>query len=152
VVAVPAGEATSALGRALAKVGRMAKTTFLLAYLGRSLPPAHPHPDQGEVRHALARKAFHGYSGGLRLPYREGQEDPSLAPSGSSSTPSLSGTLATWPPPSTTPVPTRPTSGRRMSNASHPYATATSIPTVGTSSPSGALARGNLRSLRSVDS
>ena len=35
-------------------------------------------------------------------------------------------------------------------NASHPYATATSVSTVATTSPSDAVARGELRSLQSV--
>ncbi len=46
----------------------------------------------------------------------------------------LNGT-PTWAPPSTISVPTRAMSGRRTSNASHPYATATSISTVATTSP-----------------
>ena len=34
-----------------------------------------PQINRGEARHALARKVFHGHSGELRQPYREGRED-----------------------------------------------------------------------------
>jgi TnpA family transposase len=72
-----AGGRPSALGRALAEVGRIAKTIFLLAYLDDEAYRRRilTQINRGEARHALARKVFHGHSGELRQPYREGQED-----------------------------------------------------------------------------
>lgn len=71
------GGRPSALGRALAEVGRIAKTIFLLAYLDDEAYRRRilTQINRGEARHALARKVFHGHSGELRQPYREGQED-----------------------------------------------------------------------------
>lgn len=71
------GGRPSALGRALAEVGRIAKTVFLLAYLDDDAYRRRilTQLNRGEARHALARKVFHGHSGELRQPYREGQED-----------------------------------------------------------------------------
>ncbi len=57
--------------RALAEVGRIAKTVFLLAYLDDEA--YRRRINWGEARHALARKAFHGHGGELCQPYREGQ-------------------------------------------------------------------------------
>ena len=68
---------TSTLARAIAELGRIAKTLFLLAY-------AHDEAyrrrilvqlNRGEGRHRLARAVFHGQRGELRQRYREGQED-----------------------------------------------------------------------------
>ena len=71
------GGRPSALGRARAEVGRIAKTIFLLAYLDDEAYRRRilTQINRGEARHALARKVFHGHSGELRQPYREGQED-----------------------------------------------------------------------------
>jgi Tn3 transposase DDE domain len=130
------GGRPSALGRALAEVGRIAKTIFLLAYLDDEAYRRRilTQINRGEARHALARKAPTVTAVSCASPTARARRTSS-APSGSSSAPSLSGTLATWPPPSSTSVPTRATSGRRTSDASHPYATATSISTVATTSP-----------------
>ena len=67
----------STLARAVAEVGRVAKTLFLLAYLDdetyrrRVLLQLNRH----EGRHRLARGIFHGGRGAVRKRYREGQED-----------------------------------------------------------------------------
>ncbi|MDQ2727291.1 MAG: transposase [Actinomycetota bacterium] len=64
-------------GRAIAELGRIAKTLYLLAYLDdepyrrRILTQLN----RTEARHALARQVFHGQRGQLRQRYREGQED-----------------------------------------------------------------------------
>ncbi len=64
-------------GRAVAELGRIAKTLYLLAYLDdepyrrRILTQLN----RTEARHALARQVFHGQRGQLRQRYREGQED-----------------------------------------------------------------------------
>jgi len=62
---------------ALAELGRIVKTLYLLAYLDdepyrrRILTQLN----RTEARHALARQVFHGQRGQLRQRYREGQED-----------------------------------------------------------------------------
>jgi len=64
-------------GRAVAELGRVAKTLYLLAYLDdepyrrRILTQLN----RTQARHALARQVFHGQRGQLRQRYREGQED-----------------------------------------------------------------------------
>jgi TnpA family transposase len=75
--ALHGGGRPCALGRALAEVGRIAKTVFLLAYLDDEAYRRRilTQLNRGEARHALARKVFHGHGGELRQPYREGQED-----------------------------------------------------------------------------
>lgn len=68
---------TSSLAAAIAEVGRIAKTLFLLSYVDdeayrrRILVQLNRH----EARHKLARKVFHGQRGEVRKRYREGQED-----------------------------------------------------------------------------
>ena len=75
--ALQAAQHTSTLARALAEVGRLAKTLFLLAYIDdenyrrRVLTQLN----RGEERHRLARELFYGKRGELRQSYREGQED-----------------------------------------------------------------------------
>jgi len=67
----------SSLAAAIAEVGRIAKTLFLLSYVDdeayrrRILVQLNRH----EARHKLARKVFHGQRGEVRKRYREGQED-----------------------------------------------------------------------------
>ncbi|MDH6238571.1 Tn3 family transposase [Cryobacterium sp. CG_9.6] len=65
------------LGRALAEYGRIAKTTYLLAYLDDDSYRRRilTQLNRTESRHALARDVFHGQRGQLRQRYREGQED-----------------------------------------------------------------------------
>lgn len=65
------------LARALAEVGRIIKTLYLLAFIDddhyrrRILIQLN----RGEGRNRLARAVFHGQRGELRQRYREGQED-----------------------------------------------------------------------------
>lgn len=65
------------LARAIAELGRIAKTLYLLAsiddeaYRRRILTQLN----RGESLHALARALFHGWRGEPRQRYREGQED-----------------------------------------------------------------------------
>lgn len=65
------------LARAVAELGRIAKTLYLLAYLDdagyrrRILTQLN----RGERRHSLARVIFHGQRGEVRQRYRQGQED-----------------------------------------------------------------------------
>lgn len=75
--ALHGGPAPSTLARAIAELGRIAKTLFLLAYVDddgyrrRILIQLN----RQEGRHALARAVFHGQRGELRQPYRTGQEE-----------------------------------------------------------------------------
>ena len=70
------------LARALAALGRIPKTLYMLAYVDdehfrrRILTQL----GRGENRHRLARAVFHGQRGELRQRYREGQEDQLGAP------------------------------------------------------------------------
>ncbi len=71
------GSRASALARAVAELGRVAKTLHLLdfydseAYRRRILTQLN----RGESRHSLARVVFHGRRGELRQRYHDGQED-----------------------------------------------------------------------------
>ncbi|MDP9476869.1 MAG: Tn3 family transposase [Actinomycetota bacterium] len=77
VRALHAGGRQSELARAIAEVGRVAKSLFLLSYVDdeahrrRVLVQLNRH----EKRHDLARTIFHGDRGRVRKRYREGQED-----------------------------------------------------------------------------
>ncbi len=68
---------SASLGRALAELGRIEKTLYLLhyvddeAYRRRILVQLN----RGEGRHNVARWVFHGRRGEVRQKYREGQED-----------------------------------------------------------------------------
>lgn len=72
-----APQRTSSLAGALASVGRVAKSLFLLSYVDdeayrrRVLVQLNRH----EKRHNVARKVFYGQRGEVRKRYREGQED-----------------------------------------------------------------------------
>jgi TnpA family transposase len=65
------------LGRAVAELGRIAKSLYLLAYLDDDSYRRRilTQLNRTEGRHALARDIFHGHRGQLRQRYREGQED-----------------------------------------------------------------------------
>jgi len=65
------------LGQAVAELGRIAKTLYLLAYLDDETYRRRilTQLNRTENRHALARAVFHGQRGQLRQRYREGQED-----------------------------------------------------------------------------
>jgi len=65
------------LGRAVAELGRITKTLYLLAYLDDETYRRRilTQLNRTESRHSLARAVFHGQRGQLRQRYREGQED-----------------------------------------------------------------------------
>lgn len=65
------------LGRAVAELGRITKTLYLLAYLDDETYRRRilTQLNRTESRHALSRAVFHGQRGQLRQRYREGQED-----------------------------------------------------------------------------
>jgi len=65
------------LGRAIAEVGRIAKTLFLLAYIDDEAYRRRilTQLNRGEGRHSLARALFYGKRGELYQRYREGQKD-----------------------------------------------------------------------------
>ncbi|SNS04349.1 Tn3 family transposase [Hymenobacter mucosus] len=67
----------SGLGRAVAELGRVEKTRYLLAYVHDEAYRRRilVQLNRGEGRHALARAVFHGKKGELRQRYREGMED-----------------------------------------------------------------------------
>jgi len=67
----------SGLGRAVAELGRVEKTRYLLAYVQDEAYRRRilVQLNRGEGRHALARAVFHGRKGELRQRYREGMED-----------------------------------------------------------------------------
>src|SRR5215472_14976745 len=67
----------TALARAIAEVGRIAKTLYLLCYIDDEnyRRKILTQLNRGEGRHAVARVIFHGQRGELRQRYREGQED-----------------------------------------------------------------------------
>ena len=77
VRALQAGSKQSELAKAIAEVGRIAKSLFLLSYVDdeayrrRVLIQLNRH----EKRHSVARELFHGNRGQVRKRYREGQED-----------------------------------------------------------------------------
>jgi TnpA family transposase len=65
------------LGRAIAELGRAAKTLHLLSYVDSDTYRRciGVHANRHEGRHSVARVIFHGNRGELRQPYRQGQED-----------------------------------------------------------------------------
>ncbi len=67
----------STLSRAIAELGRISKSLYLLAYLddARYRRRILVQLNRGEKRHDLARVIFHGKRGEIRKRYREGQED-----------------------------------------------------------------------------
>src|SRR5436309_5859049 len=67
----------STLAKAIAEVGRIAKTLYLLSYID---DPAYRRRiliqlNKGESRHSLARATYFGQKGEVRQRYREGQEE-----------------------------------------------------------------------------
>jgi TnpA family transposase len=70
------GNRASTLAKAIAEVGRIAKTLYLLNYIDDELYRRRilNQLTRGERRHRLARAIFHGQRGELRQRYREGQE------------------------------------------------------------------------------
>jgi TnpA family transposase len=71
------GSSASTLSKAIAELGRIAKTLYLLAYIDDEAYRRRilTQLNRGEGRHSLARAIFHGQRGELRQRYREGQED-----------------------------------------------------------------------------
>lgn len=71
------GGSLSGLGRAVAELGRIEKTLYLLAYVQDEAYRRRilVQLNRGEGRHAVARAVFHGRKGELRQRYREGMED-----------------------------------------------------------------------------
>jgi TnpA family transposase len=71
------GGSLSGLGRAVAEVGRIDKTLYLLNYVQDESYRRRilVQLNRGEGRHAVARAVFHGRKGELRQKYREGMED-----------------------------------------------------------------------------
>ncbi len=65
------------LGRAIAELGRVAKTLHLLSWIDyeEHRRQSSAGLTRHEGRHSVARIIFHGNRGELRQPYREGQED-----------------------------------------------------------------------------
>ena len=71
------GERPTPLAKAIAELGRIAKTIHVLNYIDdeSNRRAILTQLNRGEGRHSLARKVFHGERGELRQKYREGQED-----------------------------------------------------------------------------
>ena len=67
----------SMLARAIAELGRIPKTLFLLSYIDDEAYRRRilTQINRGEGRHRISRATFHGQRGELRQRYREGQED-----------------------------------------------------------------------------
>ncbi len=67
----------TALGKAIAELGKIQKTTYMLNYIGNEGYRRRilTQLNQGEGRHGLGREVYHGRRGELRQRYREGQED-----------------------------------------------------------------------------
>lgn len=72
-----AGGSLSGLGKAVTELGRIAKTQYLLAYIGDEgyRRRIHTQLNRGESRGKLARAICYGGRGELRERYREGLED-----------------------------------------------------------------------------
>jgi TnpA family transposase len=67
----------STLARAIAALGRIPKTLYMLSYVDDEQYRRRilTQLNRGESRHSVARAVFHGQRGELRQRYREGQED-----------------------------------------------------------------------------
>jgi TnpA family transposase len=67
----------SGLSRALADLGRIPKTIYLLNYIDDQVYRRRilTQLNRGEGRHSVARTICHGQRGEIRKRYREGQED-----------------------------------------------------------------------------
>ena len=71
------GKNQSTLSKAIAEVGRIAKTLYLLNYIDDEAYRRRilTQLNRGEGRHKVARAVFHGKRGEISKKYREGQED-----------------------------------------------------------------------------
>ena len=67
----------SSLGKAIAEVGRAAKTMYLLEYVSNEAyrRRIHTQLNRGESRGRIARVVYHGNRGEVREKYRAGMED-----------------------------------------------------------------------------
>jgi len=67
----------TSLGKAVAELGRVAKTLHVLAYVNDESYRRRIvlQLNRGEGRHSLARAIYHGNKGEMRQKYREGMED-----------------------------------------------------------------------------
>ena len=141
------GGRPSRLGRAIAELGRVAKTLHLLAWIDSEQLRRETGVglNRHEGRHSVARIIFHGNEGQLRQPYRDGQEDQLgalgfalnslvLWNANTSTTPSPS-----YAPPRTR-SPTRISGGSRRCSMSTSRCSATSPSPCPTSSPTGTAA------------
>lgn len=72
-----AGKGSSTLAKAMAEVGRIAKTMYLLNYFDDASYRRRILIQllRGERRHSLARAVFHGRKGEVRQRYQDGLED-----------------------------------------------------------------------------
>lgn len=75
--ALQGGGRLSTLAKAIAELGRIAKSLYLLSYID---DPAYRRRiliqlNKGESRHSLARATYFGHKGEVRQRYREGQEE-----------------------------------------------------------------------------
>ena len=75
--ALQGGGRLSTLAKAIAELGRISKTLYLLSYID---DPAYRRRiliqlNKGESRHSLARATYFGHKGEVRQRYREGQEE-----------------------------------------------------------------------------
>lgn len=71
------GSNPSTLSKAIAELGRVAKTLYLLLYIDDETYRRRvlTQLNRGEGRHSLSRATFYGQKGEMRQRYREGQED-----------------------------------------------------------------------------
>ena len=67
----------SGLGKAIAEVGRIAKTLYLLRYISDETyrRRIHTQLNRGESRGRMGRAVYHGHKGEMREKYRSGMED-----------------------------------------------------------------------------
>ncbi len=77
IQALQHGGRPTTLARAIAELGRIAKTLHLLSYIDDDhyRRRIQIQLNRGEGRHGVARHLFHGQRGELRQRYRQGQED-----------------------------------------------------------------------------
>jgi TnpA family transposase len=77
IQALQHGGRPTTLARAIAELGRIAKTLHLLSYIDdlHYRRRIQIQLNRGEGRHGIARHVFHGPRGELRQRYRQGQED-----------------------------------------------------------------------------
>lgn len=75
--ALQRGGRPTTLARAIAEVGRVAKSLHVLSYIDDQhyRRRIQTQLNRGEGRHGVARHVFHGQRGELRQRYRQGQED-----------------------------------------------------------------------------